>query len=72
MQPSLKIEDILRLAHTLTWKNAAADDRLPERLLREDMEDGQGITEAEMEAPSQDYYRLKGWSEAGIPQELDA
>ena len=48
------------------------DDRLPARLLNETLEDGQGITEAEMEALTQDYYRLKGWSEAGIPSEGDA
>jgi len=46
----------------------AADDRLPERLFKEPLEDGQAITEAEMEELTQDYYRLKGWSEDGVPQ----
>jgi aldehyde:ferredoxin oxidoreductase len=46
----------------------ADDDRLPYRLVKETLEDGQGITEAEMEELTQDYYRLKGWSEDGTPQ----
>ena len=46
----------------------ADDDRLPYRLVNETLEDGQGITETEMEALTQDYYRLKGWGEDGTPQ----
>jgi aldehyde:ferredoxin oxidoreductase len=49
-----------------------ADDRLPERLLRGTLEDGQRITEDEMGILIKDYYRLRGWSEAGVPPELDA
>ena len=48
-----------------------ADDRLPERLLTEGLEDGQRITEDEMEALTMDYYRARGWSRAGVPTELD-
>jgi aldehyde:ferredoxin oxidoreductase len=45
----------------------SADDRLPERLLKEDLEDGRRITADEVETLVRDYYRLRGWSEAGIP-----
>ena len=45
----------------------SADDRLPERLVREGLEDGQSITADEVETLVRDYYRLRGWNEAGIP-----
>jgi aldehyde:ferredoxin oxidoreductase len=45
----------------------SADDRLPERLVREGLEDGQRITADEVETLVRDYYRLRGWNEAGIP-----
>lgn len=45
----------------------AADDRLPERLLKESLEDGRRITAYEIETLVRDYYRLRGWNEAGIP-----
>ena len=46
------------------------DDRLPARLHREPLEDGQRITREEIEAMVQDYYRLRGWDENGYPGEL--
>ncbi len=46
------------------------DDRLPARLHREPLEDGQRITREELEAMVQDYYRLRGWDENGIPGEF--
>ena len=44
-----------------------ADDRLPKRLMKEKLPDGKGITEAELIYLVQDYYRLRGWNEQGIP-----
>lgn len=43
------------------------DDRLPRRLTKEALPSGKSISEDEMEYMLQDYYRLRGWSEAGIP-----
>jgi aldehyde:ferredoxin oxidoreductase len=43
------------------------DDRLPRRILKEELKDGRGITEAEMHTLVGDYYRLRGWNENGIP-----
>ncbi len=45
----------------------AADDRLPQRLLKEPLEDGRCLTEEEMHSMVQEYYRLRGWSPEGIP-----
>jgi len=45
----------------------AADDRLPERLVKESLEDGRRITADEIETLVRDYYRLRGWNEAGTP-----
>ena len=45
------------------------DDRLPRRLHKEALPSGKSLTAAEMEFMLQDYYRLRGWSEAGIPVE---
>ncbi|MEJ5349597.1 MAG: aldehyde ferredoxin oxidoreductase family protein [Desulfosoma sp.] len=45
----------------------AADDRLPQRLLKEPLEDGRCLTEEEMRHMVQDYYRLRGWSPEGVP-----
>ncbi len=44
-----------------------ADDFLPKRLLTEKLPNGNGITEAELTQLVQDYYRLRGWDENGIP-----
>ncbi len=43
------------------------DDRLPRRLTKEALPSGKSLSEDEMEYMLQDYYRLRGWSEAGIP-----
>jgi aldehyde:ferredoxin oxidoreductase len=43
-----------------------ADDRLPKRLHRECLPDGQVLTEAELGTMLEDYYRLCGWGEKGI------
>ncbi len=43
------------------------DDRLPKRLLTQKLESGKGITNEQMEYLVKDYYRLRGWSEEGIP-----
>ena len=44
-----------------------ADDFLPKRMLIEKLPGGNGITEAELTQLVQDYYRLRGWDENGIP-----
>ena len=49
-----------------------ADDRLPKRLLKEKIGDGQkGITEAELIYLVQDYYKLRGWDDQGVPQTME-
>jgi aldehyde:ferredoxin oxidoreductase len=42
------------------------DDRLPPRL-HQPLETGQVITEEELDRMLQDYYRLRGWQETGLP-----
>jgi aldehyde:ferredoxin oxidoreductase len=42
-------------------------DRLPERFFRESLEDGRSLSRADQEILLKDYYRLRGWSEAGVP-----
>ncbi|HKJ98902.1 MAG TPA: aldehyde ferredoxin oxidoreductase family protein [Desulfotignum sp.] len=49
-----------------------SDDFLPKRLLTEKLPDGSGITETELTQLVQDYYRLRGWDEDGIPAEETA
>jgi aldehyde:ferredoxin oxidoreductase len=44
-----------------------ADDFLPKRLITEKLLDGNGITEAELTRLIDDYYRLRGWDNNGIP-----
>ncbi len=44
----------------------AEDDRLPQRIHKEALPSGKSLTESEMEYMLQDYYRLRGWNEAGI------
>jgi aldehyde:ferredoxin oxidoreductase len=46
-------------------------DRLPKRLLKESLKEDQRITPEEMETLVQDYYRLRGWDESGIPPAED-
>ena len=43
------------------------DDRLPSRLHKEALPSGKSLTSSEMEYMLQDYYRLRGWNEAGVP-----
>jgi aldehyde:ferredoxin oxidoreductase len=43
------------------------DDRLPSRLHKEALKDGQQIGEAELDRMVADYYRLRGWDEQGKP-----
>ena len=45
------------------------DDRLPKRLHKEALPSGKSLSSSEMEFMLQDYYRLRGWNEAGIPVE---
>jgi aldehyde:ferredoxin oxidoreductase len=44
-----------------------ADDFLPKRLLTEKLPDGNGITKDELIQLIDDYYRLRGWDNNGIP-----
>ena len=45
----------------------AADDRLPSRLYRPLADSGKAIGEEQVTEMVQDYYRLRGWDENGIP-----
>ena len=49
----------------------AEDDFLPERLLTEKLENDNGITSGELTQLVQDYYRLRGWDESGIPLNME-
>ena len=42
-------------------------DRLPQRLHREPLPSGQGVSEAELQYMVDEYYRLRGWDEEGRP-----
>ena len=44
-----------------------ADDRLPRRFLKESIKDGRIVAEEEIHTLVQDYYRLRGWDEQGLP-----
>ena len=46
-----------------------ADDWLPKKLFRKMEDTGHKITSEQMEHMRRDYYRLRGWDEAGIPLE---
>jgi aldehyde:ferredoxin oxidoreductase len=43
------------------------DDALPKRMYQEPLDKGQTITKQELETLRNDYYRLRGWDEAGRP-----
>lgn len=43
------------------------EDRLPKRLHKEVLADGNELTEEEMEYMLMDYYRLRGWNSDGVP-----
>ncbi|MBI9083305.1 MAG: aldehyde ferredoxin oxidoreductase family protein [Desulfobacterales bacterium] len=45
----------------------AEDDRLPRGLHRPLADSGKTITEAQLQQMVGDYYRLRGWDEAGVP-----
>jgi len=46
---------------------SADGDRLPKRLHKEATLEGNSLSEADMEHMLRDYYRLRGWSEDGVP-----
>ncbi len=48
---------------------SADDDRLPRRLVKEALKEGQKIGEKEVEELVKGYYRLRGWSEEGVPED---
>jgi aldehyde:ferredoxin oxidoreductase len=45
----------------------AEDDLLPKRIHKEALPSGKSLTASEMDYMLQDYYRLRGWNEAGVP-----
>ncbi len=45
----------------------AEDDKLPPKLHRRLSDSGKNISEADLGQMVQDYYRLRGWDEAGVP-----
>jgi len=63
---SVRITDMTRLFNIREGLTAAGD-RLPPRLHREKLPDGRGLTAEEMDTLLQDYYRLRGWDETGVP-----
>ncbi len=47
----------------------AEDDKLPRRLVKEALRDGQKIGENEVKELVRGYYRLRGWNEEGVPKD---
>jgi aldehyde:ferredoxin oxidoreductase len=47
---------------------SAADDCLPERMYKEPLKEGKSISQEDLQAMVQDYYRLRGWDEQGVPR----
>ena len=43
-------------------------DTLPDRMFKEKLENGKGITRADLDFLVQDYYRLRGWDTQGVPR----
>jgi aldehyde:ferredoxin oxidoreductase len=76
-QPSAKTDlrkvarNIVNMTRTFNLREGleVRDDRLPKRLHKEALPSGKSLTASEMEYMLQDYYRLRGWNEAGIPEE---
>ncbi|MCG8567212.1 MAG: aldehyde ferredoxin oxidoreductase C-terminal domain-containing protein, partial [Desulfobacterales bacterium] len=44
-----------------------AHDTLPDRMFRENLENDKGISRTDLDYLVQDYYKLRGWDEKGIP-----
>jgi aldehyde:ferredoxin oxidoreductase len=65
-EKALAVADLIR-RFNLREGLTPADDRLPPFLHRPLQDSGKVITEAEMETLLQDYYRLHGWDERGVP-----
>jgi aldehyde:ferredoxin oxidoreductase len=66
-EKALAVADLIR-KFNLREGLTPADDRLPKFLHRPLQDSGKVITEAEMETLLQDYYRLHGWDERGVPK----
>jgi aldehyde:ferredoxin oxidoreductase len=64
---ALAVADLIR-RFNLREGLTPADDRLPPFLHRPLQDTGKVITAAEMETLLQDYYRLHGWDEKGVPK----
>jgi len=67
---ALAVADLIR-RFNLREGMTPADDRLPPFLHRPLQDTGKVITAAEMETLLNDYYRLHGWDEQGVPKEKD-
>jgi aldehyde:ferredoxin oxidoreductase len=65
---ALAVADLIR-RFNLREGMTPADDRLPPFLHRPLQDTGKVITAAEMETLLNDYYRLHGWDENGVPKE---
>jgi len=65
-----KALDVANLIRRLNLREGMtpADDRLPKFLHRPLQDTGKVITESEMETLLQEYYRLHGWNEQGVPK----
>jgi aldehyde:ferredoxin oxidoreductase len=65
-----KALDVANLIRRLNLREGMtpADDRLPKFLHRPLQDTGKVITESEMETLLQEYYRLHGWDEQGVPK----
>jgi len=66
-EKALDVADLIRRLN-LREGMTPADDRLPKFLHRPLQDTGKVITESEMETLLQEYYRLHGWDEQGVPQ----
>jgi aldehyde:ferredoxin oxidoreductase len=65
------ISDIVRL-YNIREGLKKEDDRMPKYLLKEIQKTGQVIGENELKGMILEYYRLRGWSDEGVPVEKGA
>jgi aldehyde:ferredoxin oxidoreductase len=61
-----KIMDQTRMVN-LSQGIGPGQDRLPKRIMQEQLPDGSSIGEQEMQTLIREYYRQRGWDEQGIP-----
>ena len=68
-QVAASVSNLVRRFNLREGLTSEKDDRLPPHLHQPMEDSGRVITEAELNRLLKDYYRLRGWSETGLPEE---